>query len=669
MSYLTVDEQATYIDVFCDGFVFRASTDTYIAKIRNSGNTADVATMPTSVYEGGGDMYTMYNDSSLVMTLQERTNTRVTIQITGNYYYSSTPLGSVNNKATYTFYIYPDRVIVDLEYDATDADAVIINSYSNTAFGFQQYSCTSLLSFYESSGVDTSGGTNASHTTDDYTAFESDQVDLQAIHILLDATCHSRILNAGYLNIGFNNTTLDTVHRSCIGYLINQSTNRLTLGEQYTRETPPTINVGDGITDLNIPGTIGNALASDGAYHVDLDSSHEAKVTFNQSEINPAIVLHEASVRTGAVGSPDEHVDSLWDCDSTTLNIGTGSVTVTNATYDTGIRGNGVKIDASAEVAYYQSSGNITAAQGTISFDVKCTGTATANARFFQHSSAPDEFELYWTNATTIAGNINQTAISFTVAIDPLDGEYHHMVFKWDCTNDIHSIIIDNQIQNIITTAVTAPDFSSGNLYIGNSSAGTNPINGITDNWMVLNAVLHNYGTFIPGNLTDYSKAHSDITAYSDNGSSWDIGTGVIGDIDNAAGSVLFNTDNSSALSSDETLFEAGTLFKIEWVNAANDIELTYGSVTIQTTNALPSGFTGEHIISAHWLASGDLVLMVDGVKYTSTASTAPTLGSSITWSSNVGMDRKSIVDDSLTPQLPFIPGVGAIHAPLITGG
>ena len=127
---------------------------------------------------------------------------------------------------------------------------------------------------------------------------------------------------------------------------------------------------------------------------------------------------------------------------------------------------------------------------------------------------------------------------------------------------------------------------------------------------------------------------------------------------------MLFATDNSTALTADETLFESGTLFKIEWINAANDILLTYGSVTIQTTTALASGFTGKHIISARWLAPGNLVLVVDGIEYSDTASTAPTLGASITWSSNVGMTRKSITDSNGTPQLPFVVGAGPVHIP-----
>jgi len=457
------------------------------------------------------------------------------------------------------------------------------------------------------------------------------------------------------------------------------STQRLSMGSQYFDIPGSTVlvDIGDAkgsfVTDSNVPMTLdaSEAMASDGAYHIDLsNSNHDAKLVFNQTERQPIVVIHENSLRTGSAGSPTEHIKSYWDCDSATLNIGTGSVTVSSATYTSGKRGNGVLIDASSETAYFQSSGNIVAAQGTIDFFVQETGTATANARFFQHSAAADRFQLYWTNATTMVLSINGTGITFTTDIDPLDGYLHHVRVCWDTTDDCAWLIIDGQVKDVDFTATTAPDLSSGNLYIGNGSAGTNPINGIIDEVKIYDTPIVP-GSFVAGNVTGYAYVHSDITMYSDDGSTLRVGTGSvsnISNISNSAGSVSFQVDVGTPLSANETLFSAGTNFYIMWNHASQYIQFLYDTgYSIETTGSwLPTGLAGKHHIRATWKASDEITLEVDGLKFTATPGTAPTLGASISWSSIVGMTEKTITDQHDTPQFPTARGT-LIHVPEIT--
>lgn len=501
------------------------------------------------------------------------------------------------------------------------------------------------------------------------------------------------------------------------------NTNKTAIATQLSGTTnPPTINTGTGISDLNIPLTTSGSMATDGAQHIDL-SSHVAKITHNQDAINQSLVLYEASVRTGSVASPTEHLLSFWDCSSTTLNTGTGSVTVTNATYNNGERGNGILVDANAEVAYLQSSGNIAAAQGTLSFGVKCTGTATAGGRFFQHSSATDEFELYWTNATTIAGYVNQTSVSFTVSKNPLDGELHNIVFTWDTSNNICYLFIDGKLQDTDTTTITAPTFTSGNLYVGNSSAGTNPINGVIDNFTIHNAPIPPYGTMIPGNLSDYTKAHSDITAYvhgdEADSDSLKIGTGSITVVsmthvtgpDGVSGSAFHSTGTGAGSDRVAFPFTPGSSFdtcKISCWYKHNDTSSSgYASLCghSSSANALrvrlanattfyiygPDGSAydfitvhdywdgGWHYLEFSWDAAQGISVTIDGARYVDAAPQTITAGDlssgSMIFGNYAALNRDcggdihgfTITNDPNTPQLPFIPGTGQTHAPLLS--
>ena len=699
--YLSVDEQASYIWIECDGYSLRCSTDGGVHHIRL--NTPGYrSTLPVygdlrhASFRDDSSVYWYFiDDSNRVVTLLENTTTRVCIKVAGNFYNGTTEATWSDSVVEY-WYFYPDCIIKHLEFVTNTSVTKHTNHRYDVLSGYDGNITvlTNEVNYYENAGSESTATTNVDYNSADYLLMTADEINVQVIPLAWSSSGGSFNIHnddPGELFLQLTGTLTAGTHAVTCAIIIDSadregsakaytSANRLTLGNQYhdiaSNANLATINssIGSLITDLHIPNHIDEGVCSDGATHGQLDSTnYNLKLDINQSEIGRVDVLHEASIRTGTVGSETEHVKSFWDCDSTTLNIGTGSVTVTNATYTAAVIGNGVLIDASSETAYYQSSGNIEANQGTIEFDIKCTGTATANARFFQHSSATDEFELYWTNATTIAGNINGTAISFTVK-DPLDGVKHHVKFTWDVTNDVHTISIDGEVQAIITTAVTAPTFSSGNIYIGNSSAGTNPINGWMDNWIVCGSVVHDYGTMIPGQITSgdvsYDYSHSTITLYSDDGSTLDIGTTSVTNIANISaseGTVLIALDVSTPLTADETLFSAGdsNTLDIKYVHASTRVDFIYNTDTV-SSGTVVSGLDGKHIIAIRYKASDSLELLVDGVSTTQTTGVdaAPTLDTAITWSSNVGMTRKSISSSKGIPLLPCANWVPA-HAPL----
>ena len=686
--YLSILEEATETYVYGNSWSVRirhtVANSIWVTLYDNAGNGLwgfNIAQVYSSV------TYSLGYDITKQVTLLENTSTRVRIKVSGEIQDSS-QVNLTNSVSVAVYFTFePDKFFVRVVW-VTDGEIAIGNTANNKTIGYylDAASLTAEAAFYEDSESETSG--TGTQDLANYLLMTSDEINIQLIGMYwTDTSSYTQRIDEieSHLLAWNDHATFPAGTHVMVGMIGLDATSaystadRLIIGNQY-HDLPndpvfPDITDSKGafVTDLNEPDMLvtNEPIASDGAYQIDVDATnHDAKLMFGQSEIKSAIILLEptGSIRSGSISSPTEHRLLFWDCDSDTLNVGTGSVTKSGADYlSDGKRGKGVDIQ-SGDTVYFQSLNNIVAAQGGINFDFTCTGTATANARFFQHSSATDEFQLYWTSATVIAGHINQVAISFTVDIDPLDSDLHNNWLCWDTADGIVWLIIDGRVF-IDYVAISAPDFSSGNLYIGSASAGGNELNGIVDNVKIYTQPIVP-GSSIPGNLDSYSDAHSTITMYSDDGSTLRIGSTSVNDISNIAnddGSISFQVD-PSALSADETLFSAGTDFHIKYIHADLDILFTYGTATLQTIISIPSGLVGKHHILVRYKDTTDeiITLEVDGVRYTATSATAPTLGASIAWSVNVNMIEKAITDNEGTPQL--LTAYGApLHVSQIT--
>jgi len=305
------------------------------------------------------------------------------------------------------------------------------------------------------------------------------------------------------------------------------STDRLAMGIQYydiaaSTNLPDIVDsTGSFVTDLNLPKTIDSneAFASDGAYHLDLDpDDHNAKIEFDQTEYNPVVILHDPSVRTG--NGSTEHLLVHWKCDSDTLDTyqeDSGTITRNGATFVSGVRGNGVLYDTTDEETYFQCTDgtSIDFDQGTLTFTYQNNGTGLVNlTKFIYHGTGDAQFNFDRYSSSQLRFEMGVDGLIFTPTVDVEDGATHTITLIWE--DDFRLVVMDGVVQVVSFATYTKPS-STGNLYIGNNSAGLYYVNGIIDNFKIYDAPIIPYGTFISAQHVeddDYIDAHSDIVVY-----------------------------------------------------------------------------------------------------------------------------------------------------------
>jgi hypothetical protein len=377
--YLTVDEQSTYIDVACDGFVLRFND-----------NTDQFAGFPTiynpaiSTYYGGYfhkyyDGSTFYYDFQAygkTFNLVERTPTRVHIK-------TSIPLtGDVTIKSEY--YIYSDHVFISDSWvvssaltlgDVSDEYGMMQISYRNT---------TNIFYIIENSGSESQGlSSGPLRTWDDYGGTLTDQHNIWMSVLSVDAGTGTLIKNnryatpyvhwpSGTLGVGTHcmniMSVIDTSFRSdltskttwsdtdyAVGDLVENdsigyecisavtsgnsgvtepgtgsgwttywiqchkynSTARLEMGDQWKDTTIADPTTGTWVDDLVIPANVGvDGFASDGALHVE-PTSKEAEFTNDDiTRHKQAIAFEDPHIYTGAtVAGATDHLVGYWPCD------------------------------------------------------------------------------------------------------------------------------------------------------------------------------------------------------------------------------------------------------------------------------------------------------------------------------------------------------------------
>lgn len=432
-----------------------------------------------------------------------------------------------------------------------------------------------------------------------------------------------------------------------------------------------TINTGSAVTDLNIPDSVGSSgFAYDSALHIE-PANDEVKLTFDRTRYNQPVVIHEEGFRTGTAASPTEHLVGYWKMDddaaSTVIAAEVGSNGSLEGGADTedistdGVRGKALQLDGTDD--------HIDLSDAIDDLDDMSKFTIIIIAKpLFDYDANGDHYLFYIGSSGNNRIHINYTLAQWqikyvmnTESTQIQVGEtftsngnlqkFHTFMLSFDADSSIVIMSFDGEI--IYSGETNDWGVNPNALSMGYSNAAYNHGAYTIDEVKLFDGCILPYGggPFLDAG-NDYANPHESVTAFSENGSSWDIGTGVIGDIDNSAGQLSFWVDPPSALSADETLVSFGTNFHVKWDDSDDDIELTYGSgTTIRTTTSLTAGMDGKHFVKVGWTASDQITLEVDGVAETPvSASTAPTLAGSITWSSSVGMTRKCITDNTNTP-------------------
>jgi len=182
--YLTVDEQATYIDVACDGYILRFNTaQNYydsVLELRDPTATAIWAEISPTITTSSQTTYLM-GDSNYSVIIVENSSLRVVLKCEGNFYESdeSTPLTNSTKMVIY-FYIYFDRMIV--KYTLTTSGDVTTTTALSNLIRLDEDSATNAICIAEDSGIEDQT-VDWSYATGDYNGFISDDVNVAEVNI------------------------------------------------------------------------------------------------------------------------------------------------------------------------------------------------------------------------------------------------------------------------------------------------------------------------------------------------------------------------------------------------------------------------------------------------------------------------------------------------------
>jgi len=247
--YLTLNEESTYIDVFCDGYVVKlyAGSQSQAGWIYTADNIYALGQLNAQIVFGA-TVYFLNKDPNTTLELLENTPTRVVIRQSGNWYEIAGPsYRDTDDIVVYTWYIYSDRFFLDTKW-VVNSDASVGNFPNiNKILGFNGFTYfTGEVSIYEDSGSEIIGG--GSQNNSDYIGKVANELNIQAVTIYVDQSANwSRYLTGDEIATGWNNCTIlsaNSPYRACIGWIIDSQereygqkkyteTERLEMGDQY----------------------------------------------------------------------------------------------------------------------------------------------------------------------------------------------------------------------------------------------------------------------------------------------------------------------------------------------------------------------------------------------------------------------------------------------------
>jgi hypothetical protein len=316
----------------------------------------------------------------------------------------------------------------------------------------------------------------------------------------------------------------------------NTNTNKSSIATAWLSANYPTIvdSIGSIVTDNNIPDTVDTdaGFCSDGAYHIDLDSTnHNAKLDYNQTEINSAVVLHDASVRTG--DGSTEHCIFYWPCESLTAYRGpsTSDTTITGSnnsactfTVD-GPRGKCCDTVTSNDVSFAVSAEDVVKKDtGTIILDLNIQ--SDANTDFVWSIGDLGDYlsiQLSGGNQLDIVfylGGTTQELTLGTYNVYPEVGEWVSVFVAWEGITTASGRIfagLNGELLKIINTTTAWDDGSFSTMYFGARFDGGANADVLISDVRIYDKCILPYGTYLSAQhiaTGNYDDANSDILFY-----------------------------------------------------------------------------------------------------------------------------------------------------------
>jgi len=213
--YLTVDEQSTYIDVHCDGYIYRI----YFG----NNETIDRLYDPTlsvlgnfyyELYEEGNTRFGTNMDRDRIAYVTEATPTRVVVKRVGNFEDSDQNTLTNSDSYTQTFTFYSDRIVTHLKWVTSDT-IDIDNNTTNRIIAFYEDGNTSPINianisstekYHEEDGANDPDLLGVYRSSDDYIGFKSTEINITGINIehTDDSNYIQRLNNAGDMQFSWN---------------------------------------------------------------------------------------------------------------------------------------------------------------------------------------------------------------------------------------------------------------------------------------------------------------------------------------------------------------------------------------------------------------------------------------------------------------------------------
>jgi len=436
MAYLSIDEESTYIDVFCDGYVLRiyegsgSSGDDNVGRLYETDAATLIGGITNRIATSGGSIRFAYDNARIVEVI-ENTPTRIGIRVTGiadtGYGATQTELANTDG-LQFIFYIYQDRIAVSMSLVVTGAGITVSNDASNQyTIGLTLSSGTGADTFQESSDSEIDLSTYSSWSGD-YALATVDEMNGQLILLDSDGSPLGRSRSEAIVAVAWNDVVLtaDTYTMSVL--FIIDSAER----EGWT--------------------------------------GHNNQQKVDDDEWNDDVLLY-------------------WNGEGTALGISQdgSTLTISGVDYVTGVDGvasGAAEIVDDNDQVYIACTNNINAEKGFISLWYKFTGSGTAYRVLLDYS--PDLAFRYSTAAagSTVSLSYNEDDYTLDIpnSLDVLDGEWHLFELSYDSTTDIISFWMDGVLGETDTDFTTAPPtITGGNLHIGNRDSNARPCEGVID--------------------------------------------------------------------------------------------------------------------------------------------------------------------------------------------
>ena len=574
--YLGVNEQSTYIDVACDGYLMNFLLDdtndehmVVYEPTKTNGYYQD----RTQFYDDSlGYNYVLGYDTNLLIEIIENNSLRIKIRIKGQLDRSSG--GTTNYLANLDYIemiytIYPDRYFIDIIWELSGTITFDTGDWGKLfAVNNGNYlaNMANEAGYYENT-TEVACSDNTAYDSANHLTLKADEITamfcvLEMVNFTTSNTDQWHDTN-GQINMSVNATlTANTYKIKAVVIVdtddregsvkIHNETDRLAMGEQYKDTTMDDPDKGTWVDDLIHPANIGvDGFAADGAWHIEVDSNDEAKFTIDIPRYRLLTVVHDWPFQYGTVASPTSILLNHLKMDDNAANNTLLAEVGPNGTWHA-ISGGGARNTSNDSVAVDNFRGRALDTQAGTAFGKLAFGNGTVHDEDFLIKGTiilkitpqfvfttggynvvweislndNNRIELYYEPPSDTFGTWQVwggtgvfTEMNAFTSNYELQRQMVIMI-SWDSDKDTIVLSLDGMVQAVgINTGTPAGDPAYHIIGVDNNETG-DPGDYIYDEIKTFSEAVLPYGAFFIGNgeglLADIDNPHADLCFFWD---------------------------------------------------------------------------------------------------------------------------------------------------------